>query len=93
MEIFFIWPLKGFHNYGTGNYDFKLCYKYWYRLLVVTYKRICVSLKDKEELDYKLKSEKKSIITYLSILISILIAIYFEVVLSTSRAKLEVLIF
>lgn len=44
-------------------------------------------------MDYKLKSEKKSIITYLSILISILIAIYFEVVLSTSRAKLEVLIF
>lgn len=42
MEIFFIWLLKGFYNYSIGNYDFKLCYKYWYRLLVVMYKRICV---------------------------------------------------
>lgn len=95
--FFFIRPLKGFRNYSIGNYDFKLCYKYWYRLLVVMYVRHLCFLKDNEDCQLinwtKLKSEKNSIIIYLSILISILITIYFEVVLNTSRAKHEVLIF
>lgn len=48
-NFFFIWLLKGFYNYSIGNYDFKLCYKYWYRLLVVMYVRYLCCLKDNED--------------------------------------------